>query len=53
VKSQIEMEMQQIQNVSQLPALIREELVNNSERDLQAVATEMAERLQDLWGKLA
>jgi hypothetical protein len=52
VKSQIETEMQQIQNTSQLPALIREELVNHSERDLQAVAAEMAERLQDLWGKL-
>jgi hypothetical protein len=52
VKSQIETEMQQIQNASQLPALIREELVNHSERDLQAVAAEMAERLQDLWGKL-
>jgi Protein of unknown function (DUF1822) len=53
VKSQIETEMQQIQNASQSPALIREELVNHSERDLQAVAAEMAERLQDLWGKLA
>jgi Protein of unknown function (DUF1822) len=53
VKSQIETEMQQIHNASQSPALIREELVNNSERDLQAVAAEMAERLQDLWGKLA
>jgi hypothetical protein len=52
VKSQIETEMQQIQNASQSPALIREELVNHSERDLQAVAAEMAERLQDLWGKL-
>jgi hypothetical protein len=45
--------MQQIQNASQSLAPIREELVNNSERDLQAVAAEMAERLQDLWGKLA
>jgi hypothetical protein len=53
VKSQVEAEMQQIQNASQSLAPIREELVNNSERDLQAVAAEMAERLQDLWGKLA
>jgi Protein of unknown function (DUF1822) len=52
VKSQVETEMQQIQNASQFAPLIREELVNHSERDLQAVAAEMAERLQDLWGKL-
>jgi HTH-type transcriptional regulator / antitoxin HipB len=34
-------------------ALVRGELGNNSEQDLQALAAEMAEQLQNLWGKLA
>jgi HTH-type transcriptional regulator / antitoxin HipB len=37
---------------SQSLALVRGELGDNSERDLQALAAEMAKQLQDLWGKL-
>jgi HTH-type transcriptional regulator / antitoxin HipB len=33
--------------------LVRGELGDNSERDLQVLAAEIAEQLQDLWGKLA
>ncbi|WP_309735158.1 helix-turn-helix transcriptional regulator [Chamaesiphon sp. OTE_75_metabat_556] len=42
-----------IKDDSRSLALVRGELGDNSEQDLQVLAAEMAERLQDLWGKLA